>query len=176
MGEKTGYKIRIGENAGSQLRRVFLSTNPWGTMDCAHPGCVICAQGNVKIAKGGTYYMRTDARYARLEGEKGQDDGRGVYVGESARSLYEKSKEHESDKEGRLEESHQVKHWVLDHPELNAPPKFKFKFKLISSFKDSLTRQISDAVRIKMRGVEILNSKSEFNRCRVPRLRIDLDG
>ena len=69
-----------------------------------------------------------------------------------------------------------MKHWVLDHPELNAPPKFKFKFKLISSFKDSLTRQISDAVRIKMRGVEILNSKSEFNRCRVPRLRIDLDG
>ena len=67
-----------------------------------------------------------------------------------------------------------MKHWVLDHPELSVPPKFKFK--LISSLIDLLTRQISEAVRIKRRGVEILNSKSEFNRCRVPRLRIDLDG
>ena len=35
LGEKTGYKIRIGENAGSQLMRVFLSTIPRGTRDCA---------------------------------------------------------------------------------------------------------------------------------------------
>ena len=53
--------------------------------------------------------MRTDALHARLEGEKVQDDGR---------------EEHESDKEGRLEESNQVKHWVLDPLELSAPPKF----------------------------------------------------
>ena len=63
---------------------------------------------------------------------------------------------------------------VLDHPELSAPPRFKFN--LISSFKDALTRQISEAVRIERGRVEILNSKSEFNRCRIPRLRIDLEG
>ena len=59
-------------------------------------------------------------------------------------------------------------------PELSAPPKFKFT--LISSFKDALTRQIFEAVRIERGGVEILNSKSEFNRCRVPRLRIDQES
>ena len=62
----------------------------------------------------------------------------------------------------------------MDHPELSSPPKFKFS--LISSFKDALTRQISEAVRIERGGVEILNSKSEFNRCRVPRLRIDQES
>jgi hypothetical protein len=50
-----------------------------------------------------------------------------------------------------------MKHWVLDQPELDAPPKFKFK--IISSFSDSLTRQISEAVRIEQRGELLLNSK-----------------
>jgi hypothetical protein len=67
-----------------------------------------------------------------------------------------------------------MKHWILDHPELNAPPKFKFK--IISFFSDPLNRQISEAVRIEQRGDLLLNSKSEFNRCRVPRLKIDMEG
>ena len=67
-----------------------------------------------------------------------------------------------------------MKHWVLDHPELDAPPRFKFK--IISSFSDPLTRQILEAVRIEQSGDLLLNSKSEFNRCRVPRLKIDMEG
>ena len=39
-----------------------------------------------------------------------------------------------------------------------------------------MSRQISEAVRIELRGESILNSRSEFNRCRVPRLRIDQEG
>jgi hypothetical protein len=97
-----------------------------------------------------------------------------MYVGESSRSRYECGKEHEADIVGELEESHQIKHWVLDHPELDAPPKFKFK--VVSSFRYALTRQLSEAVRIELRGEDILNSKSEFNRCKVPRLKIDLEG
>jgi hypothetical protein len=62
----------------------------------------------------------------------------------------------------------------LDHPELNATPKFRFK--VVLSFRDALTRQLSEAVRIELRGENILNSKSEFNRCKVPRLKIDLEG
>ena len=31
LGEKTGYRTRIVENAGAQLKRVFPSTNPWET-------------------------------------------------------------------------------------------------------------------------------------------------
>ena len=83
-------------------------------------------------------------------------------------------KEHENDRKNELEESHQIKHWLLDHPELDAPPKFKFK--MIASFSDPLTRQLSEAVRIEKRGEHIRNSKAEFNRCRVPRLQIDMEG
>ena len=100
--------------------------------------------------------------------------GKRIYIGESSRSLYERNKEHMTDREGLKEESHQVKHWLTDHQDLQAPPRFRFK--LVRKFNDPMSRQLAEAVRIELRGASILNSKSEYTRCRVPRLRIDLEG
>jgi hypothetical protein len=46
----------------------------------------------------------------------------------------------------------------------------------VKTFQDPLTRQLAEAVRIELRGEGILNSKAEFSRCRVPRLRIEKAG
>ena len=54
--------------------------------------------------------------------------------------------EHQKDKEDRTEDSHQVKHWLLEHPEMEEPPKFNFN--IVSTFKDPLTRQLAESVRI----------------------------
>ena len=97
----------------------------------------------------------------------------GVYVGETARSIFERSKEHWSDRLAEKEDSHMIKHWQIDHPELPEPPKFKFK--VVASFQDALTRQVSEAVRIDLRGSGVLNSRSEYSRCRLPRLMIDTE-
>ena len=97
---------------------------------------------------------------------------KGVYIGESSRSLHERAKEHVSDRDNMKEDSHMLKHWLNDHQNLLEPPKFKFR--IIRSFQDPLTRQLAEAVRIERHGDGILNSKSEFNRCRIPRLKIDL--
>ena len=67
-----------------------------------------------------------------------------------------------------------MKHWLTSHEELLAPPKFMFK--IVNTFQDHLTRQLAEAVRIDLRGEEILNSKVEYSRCRVPRLRVDMEG
>ena len=48
----------------------------------------------------------------------------GIYVGETARSIFERALEHHGDAEGRKEDSHRIKHWVMDHPTLPEPPKF----------------------------------------------------
>ena len=56
---------------------------------------------------------------------------------------------------------------------MDAPPKFRFK--VVSSLRYALSRQLSEAVRIELRGEDILSSKSEFNICKVPRLKIDLE-
>ena len=49
-------------------------------------------------------------------------------------------------------------------------------FKIVNTFQDPLTRQLAEAVRIDLRGEDILNSKAEYSRCRVPRLRVDMEG
>ena len=70
----------------------------------------------------------------------------GVYIGETSRSLYERSKEHVADAKSFKEGSHIVKHWLSSHEEDKEQPEFIFK--KISSHKDCLSRQIAEAILI----------------------------
>ena len=97
----------------------------------------------------------------------------GVYVGESGRSLSERAGEHHHDAVTLKEDSHILKHWQEHHGDQDQHPAFHFK--IIGSFQDALTRQVSEAVRIDLRGGGVLNSKSEYSRCKLPRLTIDRD-
>jgi hypothetical protein len=40
LGMKTGYRVRIVENAGSALKMILPSTNPWGSRDCQRADCI----------------------------------------------------------------------------------------------------------------------------------------
>ena len=184
IGDKTDVRVRMTEAAGTPLGVLLTSNNPWGTKDCERDDCVTCAQGDenlIDCKKRNILYESACTVCNPVDEKKGKKNeisflkaGKAIYVGESSRSLYERTKEHMSDRNGWKEESHQVKHWITDHPELQEPPRFRFK--LVRSFKDPMSRQLSEAVRIELRGSNILNSKSEFTRCRVPRLRVDLEG
>ena len=79
----------------------------------------------------------------------------------------------EADAVKESEDSHMIKHWVEHHPEEKNVPKFTFK--VVASFRDALTRQVSEAVRIDCRGGGILNSRSEYSRCQIPRLTINME-
>ena len=68
--------------------------------------------------------------------------GKGIYLGKSSRSLFERTKEHHSDRESRKEESHQIKHWLTNHRELEEPPNFTFK--AVQYFTDPMIRQIGE--------------------------------
>ena len=46
------------------------------------------------------------------------------------------------------------------------------RFKIVGNFRTALTRQITEAVRIRNRGKSVLNSKGGYNRCRIHRLTI----
>ena len=93
-----------------------------------------------------------------------------VYVGESARSLYERGKEHWRDFKNKHEDSHILKHHQIHHGGLGDP---SFHLRPIKFLNAPLTRQISEAVRIERMGEDILlNSKGEYNRCTLGRLTI----
>ena len=111
----TGYRVRITESAGTPLGLLLPSTNPWGPQDCNRMDCITCSQNDEKridCRKRNILYESecTICNKVKKDGKEDLKDGRGIYVGESSRSIYERAKEHASDREKQSEDSHQIKH------------------------------------------------------------------
>ena len=73
------------------------------------------------------------------------------------------------------ERSHLLKHLIEKHPDLTIE-EFRFGMRVRESFRSAFERQVGEAVSIKKeqeRGITLMNSKSEFNRCIIPRITID---
>ena len=58
-----------------------------------------------------------------------------------------------------------TRHWEECHAGEDMP---EFRFKIVRSFQDSLSRQVSESVRIDLRE-EVFNSKTVYSRNRLPR-------
>ena len=83
-----------------------------------------------------------------------------IYEGETGRSARTRGAEHLKELEKNKEKGVLFKHKMNDHQYEDV----KFQMKITKKFKDALTRQANEAVRIYSRpAVESLNSKSEFN-------------
>ena len=84
-----------------------------------------------------------------------------IYIGESSRNLYTRSKEHISKYESRKQNKDGFikKHRVEVHNDRPA----KFNSKNTEMFKDCLSHQISEGVEIRRSNKNVLNSKSEWH-------------
>ena len=124
----TSCRVRVAESAGMALSRLLPSTNPWGPGDCRRLDCKLCNQQDEPQQdcrkRNVLYENRCQVCMVELEtdGKENQKHGKGVYIGETSRSMYNRSKEHQKDRDDKAEDSHQVKHWAIDHPELQLPP------------------------------------------------------
>ena len=93
------------------------------------------------------------------------------YIGESSRSGYERGLEHQKDLEDLKMDSHMLKHFFNNH-EGEEMKDMEFGMRLVKTHRTAFNRQISESVEIQTQKREhlILNSKSEYNRCALPRL------
>ena len=84
-----------------------------------------------------------------------------MYIGESNRNLYTRSREHMKKYQSRKSRAesfikkHQDKEHIGTEPEVEA--------KVTRVFRDSLSRQVSEGVFIRHGGQSLLNSKSEWH-------------
>ena len=93
-----------------------------------------------------------------------------VYEGETGRSARLRGTEHFRDFKNKKSGSVLYKHKELEHTEED----IEVGMKIDKSFKDALTRQANEAVRINSRKFgELLNSKNEFNHPAIPRIIVD---
>ena len=156
------------EAGGTPLAGMF-STDLGMGLECGRGDCPTCPQGidpPVDCFARSIMYQSTCTLCHTNGDVKSKPDpisckmgGGGTYTGETSRSLYERVKEHLRDAKDLQKDSHIVKHWFLDHPQLQTQPKFKFK--IVGKFKDCMSRQISEAVRSSLRPGS-LNSKGQY--------------
>ena len=175
-----GFTIKTVERTGATLRSKFPLYNLWEGAKCGRRDCIPCDQG----AEFVQLCTKNSVVYENIclecnPGAEGKKELRELvttiptaYIGETSRSIKERTKEHWGAYSSRNKESHMLKHQELQHGGA-APPKFIMR--VISSTKTALERQTREAVRIRRRGGEgaILNSKAEFNRCYIPRLQLE---
>ena len=95
----------------------------------------------------------------------------GIYIGETSRSLHERAVEHVRDAENFSPKSHIVKHWMTAHADLPSPPQMDFS--ITAMYKDCLSRQIGEALRINYTKDVILNGKGEYLSNTISRLTIE---
>ena len=107
-------------------------------------------------------------------------DGRKVetklhkYIGETARSTHERGLEHWADAMSLNPKSHILKHYA-EHHMGEKIEEVRFNMKVLKFAKTAFERQIYESVQIQeSRDHVLLNSKSEYNRCSIPRITIKM--
>ena len=163
----TGDRIKIVEKAGTMLKRVLHKSNPWAGGPCGRPDCLVCSHekggGNCK-KRNITYKTECQTCQERSGKER-------IYVGESARTAYERGQEHSQDYLKLQEDNPLYKNWVEEYQDEERPI---FSMKVIRSHVSPFVRQIHEAVCIEMNANKTLNSKGEYNRCQLPRLGVKM--
>ena len=161
-------RIKIVEGGGVQMKDFMVKKNPFPSTKCEKKKCIICesnVDGKVQIPCNSNnvgYQLVCDT--CRDRGEQK------VYEGETSRSARVRGAEHLSNFRSDRVDSALYKHKHNEH----AHEDMKFSMHITKRFRDPLSRQANEAVRIsgRKRG-ELLNSKNEFNHPPIARISVE---
>ena len=182
MLKTTGYKIKLVERSGRSLTQILTKSNPWGGGDCGRGGCILCqtkAETGKNLTQSCTkrnivYETWCADCLKKSEDTNGVEGGTYKYIGESAKSAFERGANHLYDRKNLDLGSHMLKHSVECHEGID-PETVRFHMRVLKYHKSSFERQIDEAVKIQNnRQFNILNSKSEYNRSSIPRLGVKM--
>ena len=86
--------MSVAESEGMALSRLLPSTYPWGPGDCGRQDCMLCNQQDEPQQdcrkRNVLYENRCKVCMVEVEtdGKENQKHGKGVYIGETSRSMY----------------------------------------------------------------------------------------
>ena len=155
-------RFKIVERGGRTIERSLMKPNPLGKEGCEKTDCILCKQpGGGKLCHKGNVCYIMDCKI---------DGCDAVYDGESHRNAYTRGREHMQKYERKDESSFIYKHQVEQH---NSQPA-NFGMRVARSFKDPLSRQVTEAIMIKNHKGTLLNSKAEFHQAPLVRVRQEI--
>ena len=160
-------RIKIVEKGGNTLKSILSCTNPWAKEGCTREDCFPCKG---EPGKGGNCQLENIVyRISCLECAK--TGTRAEYTGESSRTAYLRGCEHQDGLRQRSDKNAMWKHCVEHHES----EEVLFKMKVIRGHKSPLTRQVHEGVEIgHSTATVIMNSKSEWNGTRIPRIVVEV--
>ena len=166
LSKSLGNTVKLVEKGGRQLGQQLCPSNLLKDAGCERADCDICKQGSEGMScYSSNVTYRNRCMICSREGRSSS------YIGETSRSLYERSREHVSLYTNSKEESHMLQHMRDEHED---EEKADFKWEIIKSHKSSFERQISEAVYIRMEEgkSKVLNNKQEYSRCILPQISV----
>ena len=162
-------RIKIVEDGGVQLKNFLVEKNPFPQLKCEKK-CFVCKSESSDAMK---YPCNSNNVGYRLECDTCIERGKvRVYEGESSRSARVRGAEHMADFQKKRRGSVLWKHKENEHKDED----MNMKMIITKKFKDPLSRQANEAVRISNRSGktgELLNSKSEFHHPPVGRIMVE---
>ena len=143
---------------------------------CSLKDCKVCKDDSIKCSRKGVVYkaecavcdekIRTLRKDNKLDQTMLEHLSKGCYVGETSRVLRLRVQEHYENLGRWNQDSFMLEHWALNHGLDLTPPQFKFS--VLSSHKDALSRQLMEAIIIKEQGK--LNKKQEYSSNKIIRM------
>ena len=156
---KNAMNFQIIEQSGLSLERMLQKSNPFRKMDCETTSCVVCDGTGVKCRTEGVGYRG-------ICKECKKQDVRSEYLGETGKNAFTRAKQHMAGLKSKNKENAFYKHWHNFHEtpcEDESVRLQNFEIRVENSFKDPMSRQINEMVRIMNFNGTLLNSKSEWN-------------
>ena len=148
-------KVKIQEQGGVPVKTKIQRNNPGRTKGCDSKDCLTCKHGR---GKGGDCRRNGVGHELACDlcGEKNV-----CYVGETGQNAYTRGLKHTANYKGKLSDSPLWKHAQMTH---SGSLDVSYSMKVVRYFKEPLTRQVNEAVRIANCGATSqLNSKTEWH-------------
>ena len=168
LNQNNPERIKVVEKGGMKIEKMLTNKNPFKNEKCQDNWCPLCRgeYGELKISCS---VNNTGYRWVCRTCEKSNNKIM-AYEGESSRSIRIRSIEHIRAFNTKQSKSVLYKHKMLEHIDEDV----EYGLEITGIFKDALTRQANESVRIYNRKEsEILNSKSEFNHPPTARVMIE---
>ena len=166
-------RVKIVEKGGLKIKDVLCRKNPFKKTKCCQKTCPLCYESEFVTVVSEEVRVPCNTnnvgyRWSCITCQ--EKDTVKIYEGETGRSARLRGAEHVKQLEKKSENSALFKHQMTVHQNENT----KFRMEITGHYKDALTRQANEAVRISSRpNHEILNSKSEFNRPPIARIFVE---
>ena len=150
-------RIKIIEKSGQNIENILVKKDPFQKGNCTEKKCPICQNPD---KKSNVFCNTNNVGYKWTCSTCRNRDKTKVYEGETSRSARLRGKEHLDAYRRKDSDSVLYKHKLVEHEQEDVD----FVMEITGVFRDALTRQADEAVRIYTRkNEELMNSKSEFN-------------